>query len=144
MNIYVGNLAYEVDSKQLREAFEAYGVVEDAEVIIDRRRNRSRGYGFVRMASDEEGQRAITALNGSDFHGRQMRVDESQPRADNEAEGASKGKDTERRGNRSRRQRSTARPAREHSAHAERPAQAPAAEGGGIVGLLRRLFGNNS
>ena len=80
MNIYVGNLPYSVKSEELREAFAPYGTVTSAEVIFDRRTKRSRGYGFVEMADDEAGRKAIAALNGSDFQGRELRVDESQPR----------------------------------------------------------------
>ena len=80
MNIYVGNLPYSIKSEELREAFEPYGTVTSAEVIFDRRTKRSRGYGFVEMSDDEAGRRAIAALNGSEFNGRELRVDESQPR----------------------------------------------------------------
>lgn len=82
MNIYVGNLAYSVTDAQLKSAFEPYGEVVSAEVIIDKRTRRSRGYGFVRMAGDEQGQAAIGALNGKELQGRPLRVDESKP--DNE------------------------------------------------------------
>ena len=58
-NIYVGNLPYSVRDDELRKTFEAYGTVKTAEVIIDRRRNRSRGYGFVVMPDDNEAQAAI-------------------------------------------------------------------------------------
>jgi len=80
MNIYVGNLPYSVKSQELREAFEKFGQVAAAKVIIDRRTKRSRGYGFVEMANDGDARRAIAELNGSDFKGRELRVDESQPR----------------------------------------------------------------
>ena len=82
MNIYVGNLAYSVTDTQLKSAFEPFGEVVSAEVIIDKKTRRSRGYGFVRMASDEQGRAAIGALDGKDFQGRPLRVDESKP--DNE------------------------------------------------------------
>jgi RNA recognition motif-containing protein len=80
MNIYVGNLPYSVQDDELREAFEAFGEVSSAEVIFDRRTQRSRGYGFVEMENDDDGREAIEALNGSDFQGRELRVDESKPK----------------------------------------------------------------
>ena len=81
INIYVGNLPYSVKSDELKEAFEAYGDVASAEVIFDRRTKRSRGYGFVEMNNDDDAREAIAALNGSDFQGRELRVDESQSTA---------------------------------------------------------------
>lgn len=131
MNIYVGNLAYEVTSTELREAFEAFGTVEDAEVIIDRRRNRSRGYGFVVMPNDEQARKAIETLDGSEFRGREMRVDESQPRKRDNGKGEAT------RGSRGRRQRAGGQP--RQGSHAERAAKPEST--GGIVGLIKRLFG---
>ncbi len=80
MNIYVGNLPYKVRDDELREKFEAFGAVTSAEVIIDRRTQRSRGYGFVEMSDDNAAREAISALNGSEMHGRELRVDESLPK----------------------------------------------------------------
>ena len=80
MNIYVGNLPYSVQDEELREAFEEFGEVSSAEVIFDRRTQRSRGYGFVEMENDDDGREAIATLNGSDFQGRELRVDESKPK----------------------------------------------------------------
>tara|TARA_Y100001970_G_C14220139_1_gene852139 strand:+ start:572 stop:925 length:354 start_codon:yes stop_codon:yes gene_type:complete len=74
MNIYVGNLPYKVRNEQLRDAFEEFGEVLSAEVIVDRRSNRSKGYGFVRMDTESEAQEAIEALHRSDFYGRELRV----------------------------------------------------------------------
>jgi cold-inducible RNA-binding protein len=85
MNIYVGNLPYSVQDEELREAFEAFGEVSSAEVIFDRRTQRSRGYGFVEMQNDDDGREAIAALNGSDFQGRELRVDESKPKDEKRA-----------------------------------------------------------
>ncbi len=79
MNIYVGNLAYNLNSLDLKRAFEAYGRVESAEVITDRRTGRSRGYGFVSMPDDKQAQQAIERLNGHELGGRPMRVDVSKP-----------------------------------------------------------------
>ncbi|MFT4564360.1 MAG: RNA recognition motif-containing protein, partial [Gammaproteobacteria bacterium] len=80
MNIYVGNLPYNVQDAELRAAFEPYGAVNSVEVIFDRRTQRSRGYGFVEMENENEAVEAIEALNGSDFQGRELRVDESKPK----------------------------------------------------------------
>ena len=79
INIYVGNLPYSVRNEDLKEIFEEFGTVKSAEIIFDRRTKRSRGYGFVEMDERDEGQDAIDELNGSDYDGRQIRVDESQP-----------------------------------------------------------------
>ena len=77
MNIYVGNLPYKVRDEELREAFEEFGAVLSAEVIVDRRSNRSKGYGFVRMDSESDAQEAIEALHRSDFFGRELRVQQA-------------------------------------------------------------------
>ncbi len=81
MNIYCGNLAYSITSDDLRQAFEAYGEVSSANVITDRETGRSKGFGFVEMPNDSEGQAAIDALNGNDLGGRPARINEARPRA---------------------------------------------------------------
>lgn len=133
MNIYVGNLPYSVKSEELREAFEPYGTVTSAEVIFDRRTKRSRGYGFVEMSDDEAGRKAIAALNGSDFQGRELRVDESQPREE-KPERSERSADGER-GERRPRQ-----PQAPRAEKAPAPA-APASSGGGVFGFVKKLFG---
>lgn len=80
MNIYVGNLPYSVDNDALKEIFSAYGSVENAHIIIDRDRNRSKGFGFVEMSNNEDAQKAIDALNDSETDGRNLRVNEARPR----------------------------------------------------------------
>lgn len=80
MNIYCGNLAYAVTSDDLRQAFEAFGEVSSANVISDRDTGRSKGFGFVEMPNDSEGQAAIDALNGQDLQGRAVRINEARPR----------------------------------------------------------------
>ena len=80
MNIYVGNLSYQLSSEELREAFEAYGEVTSANVVSDRETGRSRGFGFVEMSNKSEGEEAIKALNGQDLKGREVRVNEARPR----------------------------------------------------------------
>lgn len=82
MNIYCGNLAYEVTSDDLRQAFEAFGQVTSASVITDRDSGRSKGFGFVEMANDAEATAAIEALNGTDMKGRPARINEARPRND--------------------------------------------------------------
>lgn len=80
MNIYVGNLSYEVDDQQLQELFEEHGTVSSARVIVDRYSGQSRGFGFVEMPNDTEGQSAIEALNEQEVDGRRLRVNEARPR----------------------------------------------------------------
>jgi RNA recognition motif-containing protein len=82
MNIYVGNLSYEVSEDDLRQAFEAHGEVASANVITDKFTGRSRGFGFVEMNNDDEARAAIEALNGMDLKGRTLNVNEARPRAD--------------------------------------------------------------
>jgi RNA recognition motif-containing protein len=80
MNIYVGNLSYDAADGDLQEVFEQYGEVSSARVILDKFTGRSRGFGFVEMPNDSEAQAAIDALNGYDHMGRNLRVNESQPK----------------------------------------------------------------
>ena len=78
--LYVGNLKYSVTSSDLEQMLGAHGTVTSAEVISDRMTGQSKGFGFVEMASDEEAQAAIDALNGQDFDGRSLTVNEAKPR----------------------------------------------------------------
>ena len=80
--LYVGNLSYDVDSSELEQLFSQYGTVQSAEIISDRDSGRSKGFGFVQMASDEEAQAAIDALNGQQHNGRALTVNEAKPRED--------------------------------------------------------------
>ncbi len=82
MNIYVGNLPFEVDDTELERTFTAYGEVSSARVIQDRESGRSRGFGFVEMSDNGEAEAAIQALNGKDFNGRPLTVNEAKPRED--------------------------------------------------------------
>ena len=82
MNIYVGNLPYELSDDELRTAFEPHGTVDSARVIIDRYSGRSRGFGFVEMSNPTEGQAAITQMNGREMNGRPLTVNEARPRDD--------------------------------------------------------------
>ncbi len=78
--IYVGNLPYTADNQQLADLFRVFGVVVEATVVIDRATGQSKGFGFVQMATDEEAQNAINALNGTMFGNRTIRVNEAQER----------------------------------------------------------------
>ena len=80
MNIYVGNLSFDAADEDLQELFEAHGQVESATIIRDRYDGRSRGFGFVEMSQDEEAQKAISEIDGQDFMGRTLRVNEARPR----------------------------------------------------------------
>lgn len=79
MNIYVGNLPFTTKNSDLEELFGRFGEVESAAVITDRETGRSRGFGFVEMA-DEAATRAIQELDGSDFSGRRLTVNQARPR----------------------------------------------------------------
>ena len=81
-NIYVGNLPYEFQDDDLRQAFEAHGEVSSAKVVMDRDTGRARGFGFIEMPDDAQAQAAITALNGFDINGRALKVSEARPRED--------------------------------------------------------------
>ena len=92
VNIYVGNLSYDTDDASLRAAFEAYGEVTSAQVIIDRHTGQSRGFGFVEMPSGEEAKAAMEALDGSDLQGRNIKVNEARPRGDRRGGGGGGGR----------------------------------------------------
>lgn len=83
MNIYVGNVSFDLSDEELREAFEDHGEVSSASIIMDRETGRSRGFAFVEMPNSSEGEAAIKALDGADIKGRAVRVNEARPRADN-------------------------------------------------------------
>ncbi|MBJ27712.1 MAG: RNA-binding protein [Gammaproteobacteria bacterium] len=87
MKIYVGNLNFDTNDGGLRSAFEAYGEVSDATVIVDRVTNRSRGFGFVEMPDDSNAQAAIEGLDGKELDGRQVKVNEARPREDRSRSG---------------------------------------------------------
>lgn len=80
MNIYVGNLSYDTSEDDLRSAFEAYGEVDSAKIITDRDTGRSKGFGFVEMPDQGNGESAIEGLNSQDLNGRALRVNEARPR----------------------------------------------------------------
>ena len=80
MDIYVGNLPYKVNDQDLQQLFEQFGSVSSARVIIDKFTGDSKGFGFVQMDDNGEANAAIDSLNDQDFQGRNLRVNESQPR----------------------------------------------------------------
>lgn len=79
-NIYVGNLSFNTSDRELASLFAKHGQVEKAHVITDRDTGRSRGFGFVEMASPEAAQSAISALDGADLDGRSLTVNLAKPR----------------------------------------------------------------
>ena len=80
MKVYVGNLPYSIDSDKLKELFSAHGEVTEAVVISDRYSGRSKGFGFVTFADDDGAKKAIEELNGKEFDGRELKVNEAKPR----------------------------------------------------------------
>lgn len=83
MNIYCGNLNWQTTEADLQTAFEEYGQVSSVTIIKDRYTGQSRGFGFVEMPDDSEGQAAIDGLNGKELDGRTLRIDIARPRDDN-------------------------------------------------------------
>ncbi|MGA7908606.1 MAG: RNA-binding protein [Candidatus Sulfotelmatobacter sp.] len=81
-NIFVGNLSFNTSEDELRQLFEPYGQVDRVSIMTDRDTGRSRGFGFVEMASDEEGEKAIAGLNGSQVGGRTLNVNEARPKTE--------------------------------------------------------------
>ena len=82
MKLYVGNLSFQTSSADLEALFATAGTVASANVVEDRDTGRSRGFGFVEMASREEGEAAIQQFNGKEFNGRNLTVNEARPRED--------------------------------------------------------------
>ena len=82
MNIYVGNLSYEVTEQELQRAFEAFGQVESVNIIKDKFSGRSKGFGFVEMPDKANAQSAINELNGKELKGRSLNVNEARPRTE--------------------------------------------------------------
>ncbi len=81
-NLYIGNLPFTLDSAGLEDLFKPAGAVTSASVITDRQSGRSRGFGFVEMATDEEAKKAIEMFNGKEIEGRSLTVNEARPRAE--------------------------------------------------------------
>jgi cold-inducible RNA-binding protein len=90
-NIYVGNLSFGSTEDSLRSLFEAYGAVARVNIATDRESGQPRGFGFVEMTNDAEGEKAIAALNGSEFDGRALNVNEARPKAERSGGGGGGG-----------------------------------------------------
>ncbi len=90
--LYVGNLSFDTTTEDLEKMFGEIGTVESTNIIEDRETGRSRGFGFVEMSSKEEGQNAISALNGKEIDGRALTVNEAKPREDRAGSGGSGGR----------------------------------------------------
>ncbi len=88
MNIYVGNMSYNVTESMLRETFEEFGAVDTVNVITDRDSGRPKGFAFVEMKDDAQARAAIEGLNGTDLAGRNLSVNEAKPRAPRPAGGS--------------------------------------------------------
>ena len=91
MKLYVGNLSFQTSSHELEELFASIGTVESASVVEDRETGRSRGFGFVEMSSQAEGEKAIAELDGQEVSGRQIKVNEAKPREDRGGRGGGGG-----------------------------------------------------
>jgi len=82
MKLYVGNMSFDTSEAEVRKAFEAHGQVDSVTIIMDRDTGRPKGFGFVEMPNDAEAKKAIEGLNGKDFMGRTLNVNEARPRTD--------------------------------------------------------------
>lgn len=91
MKLYVGNLPFSVSEDQIRDLFAGYGTPESVRLITDRETGRPKGFGFVEFANDDEARNAMSALNGQDFGGRALTVNEARPMENRGGAGASRG-----------------------------------------------------
>ena len=80
MNLYVGNLSYDMTDEDLQQVFEEYGTVNKVNIIMDRDSGRSKGFGFVEMESSESGEKAVQELDGQEVKGRNLKVNQARPR----------------------------------------------------------------
>ena len=80
MNIFIGNLSWAINDADLRDLFEEYGEIKSAKVIMDRETGKSRGFGFVELADEEQAKRAISELNGASYDNKVISVTEARPR----------------------------------------------------------------
>ena len=83
MNIYVGNLHFDLNEDELKKVFEEYGAVNTVKIIIDKATGRSRGFGFVEMAKDSDAREAIENLNGAEIKGRKVNVNQAREKENN-------------------------------------------------------------
>lgn len=91
MKLYVGNLSYQLTDDELTELFAPFGTVESVKIITDRETGQSRGFGFVEMASKEEGEKAMNELNGKEIESRALVVNEARPRQERSNRGGGGG-----------------------------------------------------
>jgi len=91
MNIYVGNLAFNITEDELRQAFEGFGQVASVSIIKDKFSGQSKGFGFVEMPSNDEAKAAISGMNGKEIKGRALNVNEARPRTDDRRGGGGGG-----------------------------------------------------
>ena len=91
MNIYVGNLSYDVSEDELREAFGAFGEVSSANIIMDKYSGKSKGFGFIEMSDDQNAQAAIDGLNETELKGRNINVNKAKPRTERRDDGGGRG-----------------------------------------------------
>jgi cold-inducible RNA-binding protein len=101
-NIFVGNLSFNTNEDELRQLFESYGAVDRVSIMTDRDTGRSRGFGFVEMTNNDDGDKAIAALNGQQIGGRTINVNEARPKTERGSGGGGFGRGGDRgdRGNR--------------------------------------------
>ena len=91
MNIYVGNLGFDVNESVLREAFEQFGQVAEIRLIMDKYTGKTKGFGFIEMPEKEEAEKAIAEMNEKDFEGRIIKVSEAKPKTDRGGGGGRRG-----------------------------------------------------
>ncbi len=92
MNIYVGNLVFDVSESDLREAFEQFGEITEVRLIMDKYSGKSKGFGFIEMPSKAEAEKAIEEMNGKEFQGRALNVNEAKPKVDRGGRGGGGGR----------------------------------------------------
>src|SRR6185503_17867315 len=86
-NIFVGNLSFQTSEQEIRSLFEAHGAVDRVNIVTDRESGQPRGFGFVEMTNDAEGNRAISSINGRDVDGRALNVNEAKPKSESAGRG---------------------------------------------------------
>lgn len=91
MNLYVGNLLFDVTEEDVREIFSEYGTVKEVRLIQDKDTGKTKGFGFVEMPDEEEAKNAMEELNGSEYRGREIKVSESKPKRDAGRPGGGRG-----------------------------------------------------
>ena len=91
MNIYVANISFKASEGELKQLFEQHGEVSSAKIIMDKLTNRSRGFGFIEMADSEAAKQAIQELNGYNFQGKELIVNEARPKSEDSRGGGNRG-----------------------------------------------------